>query len=66
MIMICDNCGEHFEEHFNFCTCCSERITVNSIPGIAPSIRNNLNEEEAIRFYFERGFRYNSIMIFFI
>ena len=61
--MYCDDCGDEVEGHFNFCPGCGETIS-SDIPGIAPSIRNNLTEEEAIRFYFARGFQYNSILIF--
>ena len=61
--MCCDNCGNEVEGHFNFCPGCGETIS-SDVPGIAPSIRNNLTEEEAIRFYFARGFQYNSILIF--
>ena len=61
--MYCDNCGGEAEGHFNFCPGCGETIS-SDVPGIAPSIRNNLTEEEAIRFYFTRGFQYNSILSF--
>ena len=61
--MNCYNCGEQVEGHFNFCRRCGEPI-IASIPGTAPSIRKNLNEEQAIQFYFERGFHYNSIINF--
>ena len=49
--MNCDNCGGQLEEQFNFCPRCGETIRAG-FPGVAPSIRNNLTEEEAIRFYF--------------
>ena len=62
-VMYCDNCGGKVEGHFNFCPGCGETVS-SDVPGIAPSIRNNLTKEEAARFYFERGFQYNSILNF--
>ena len=60
--MYCDNCGGQVED-FNFCPQCGEAIS-SGFAGIAPCIRNNLSEEEAIRFYFGRSFQYYSILNF--
>ena len=58
--MFCDNCGSQVGEDFNFCPQCGEAISTG-FTGIAPCIRNNLSEEEAIRLYFGRGYQYNLI-----
>ena len=49
---------------FSFCPFCGCEIHIHSRSesGIAPPALRNLNEEEAIQYYFHRGFEYKVIL----
>ena len=60
--MLCSTCNRESDETFNFCPYCGQNIRPRT--GLAPQIPRDLTEEQAIRYYFRRGFQYNDILWF--
>ena len=60
--MFCSICRSELNDTFNFCPYCGQNIYPRA--GLAPQIAHNFTEEQAIRHYFKRGFKYNDILRF--
>ena len=64
--MFCESCHREIECRLSFCPFCgcANNIHPTSDQGVASSTPGNLNEEQAIRYYFNCGFEYNVILQF--
>ena len=61
--MFCYRCGKELHENDIYCSRCGARRSQN-YQKEAMAFGSNLSEEEAIRYYFNVGYSYNSITIF--